>query len=176
MKKYLTITLLFFATFCKAQTPSPHLKLLAVDSAFNNLITSFYLAQVAMSGYYENLLHIPSISINGTSHSVTDGQSWTISTTVPAITVLAPKTSNYTVTTSDFGTAKVLYVPVDCTSGAVTITEPTASSITGYTIIIAKTDATSNMVTISGLATDNKMNIQNSSKETFSDGTAIRQN
>lgn len=93
----------------------------------------------------------------------------------PAIPVLS-KSANYTILSADFGLAKVLIVNVDCTSGSVTLTEPTASTVSGYRVYIRKTDATVNTITISGLSTDNIIGVQNSAKETLSNGSTWNNN
>lgn len=152
MKKILLLTLLL-PVFAKAQIRS----VMYMDSVGQIHICAVQLPQVAISGYYSNLIGIPA------------------SFPPPAMTVLA-KSANYTILVGDFGSAKVLYVPVDCTSGSVTITMPSASAITGYQVVITKTDATANTVTISGLTGDNVIGTQKWSKELLSDGTNIRQN
>ena len=54
------------------------------------------------------------------------------------------KTSNYTLTTTDY------FVLVNATSGAVTITLPTAAGISGREFVIKKIDSSSNVVTVDG--------------------------
>lgn len=189
MKK-LILFLLLIPIFAKAQQPVP------IDSshyaARGIIITkiqgdSLASLMVRFSGSYSNpswlnsiawskITSVPTIySFTGSSSQYTKGDgTYGTLPSIPAATVLT-KSANYTITTGDFGTAKVLYVPVSASGGNVTITMPTASSITGYIIIITKTDATANLVTISGLSADNSMSVQNSSKEIISDGTTIRQ-
>jgi len=173
MKKATLLILIVLGSIA-AKAQHPLMRVYFADSVLNNQLSPTPLPQVAISGYYDNLLHIPNISINGISHAVTDGQSWTTSSSAPTIPVL-PKSANYTVTTSDFGSAKVLYVPVDCTSGAVTITAPTASTVGGYTIVLTKTDATANALTISGLGSDNVISVQTSAKQIISNGSTYIQ-
>lgn len=88
------------------------------------------------------------------------------------------KSSSYTIVSGDFASGKppILHIWVDCTSGALTATLPTASSFSGYVVVVGKTDASGNLLTISGCSFDNKMSIQNSVKEFFSNGTTWLQN
>lgn len=86
------------------------------------------------------------------------------------MTVLS-KSANYTILSTDWGNSKVLYVPVDCTSGSLTLTIPTASSFTGYVIFVTKTDATANTITISGLGSDNVIGTKLWTKQCISNGT-----
>lgn len=123
MKRLVIIIAVLISTQLRAQDPSPKLRLLAVDSSLNNTITSFYLSQVGISGYYDNLKHIPSITINSVTHSVIDGQSWTIPTTGGTVTSITPgyghvslstitTTGNTTIDTSSMGLQTVLnYFP-----------------------------------------------------------------
>ncbi len=83
-------------------------------------------------------------------------------------TVVNSKTANYAATTTDH------FIPVDATSGAVTITLPTGPSIffangsqnVGITYIVKKTDSSVNTVTIAGTidgGTNSILAVQNAS-------------
>lgn len=88
------------------------------------------------------------------------------------------KSANYSIVSTDFASGKppILHLWVDCTSGSLTATLPSASTFAGYIVVIGKTDATANVLTISGCAYDNKMNIQNSVKEFYSNASTWLQN
>jgi hypothetical protein len=60
----------------------------------------------------------------------------------------ASKTANYTITSSD----TVIFA--DCTSGNVTITLPTASSVSGYRFIVKRTDSSTNSVSVARSSSD----------------------
>lgn len=172
MKKYLFTLALTASALCgMAQTQY----VLYVDSAFMSHVSATAMPMVSIYGRYNDLTSKPAISINGVSQTVTNGQSWTVSGSAVAIPIL-PKTANYTVVSGDFGSAKVLYVSADATAGNMTITLPTASGVSGYTVIVTKTDATGNSVTISGLSSDNVITIQNSSKEAIAGSASYTQN
>lgn len=174
MKKLLFIAAMLLSLCAKAQ--HPYMRVYFADSVLNNELANFPLSQVAISGYYDNLLHIPNITIGGVTHAVTDGQSWVISgSTVP--TPAIAKTANYTILSTDFTTGNpTLLATFDCTSGNLTATLPSAATFAGYTIKITKTDASGNTVTISGLTGDNVIGTQKWMKELVSDGTNWRQN
>lgn len=72
----------------RSMAQTPQVRVFFVDSAGYNQIAPWLLPQVAISGYYDNLLHLPSITIAGVTHSVTNGQNWTLPTggTVTSIT------------------------------------------------------------------------------------------
>lgn len=130
---------------------------LYMDSVGQQHISTTATPKVALTGSYNDLTNKPSLAAQ-------------------AITVL-PKSANYTVSLSDFGAAKVLKIPVSASGGSVTITVTTTTIPSGYTVIISKTDNTSNAVTIAGLGFDNVMTVQNSSKEVIDDsGTFLSQN
>ena len=108
-----------------------------------------------------------SYAFTGTSSQYTKGDG-TYGTLIPNT---LQKAANYTVLSTDFTpNTATLYITVDCTSGNNTITLPTATSYPGYQIVVAKSDATSNTLTISGLNQDNLISVQYSSK------TALSQN
>jgi len=60
------------------------------------------------------------------------------------------KTTNYTVLIADYVNNNTLVIYVDATAGNVTITLPNASTFTNYEVIVKKTDASANSVTITG--------------------------
>lgn len=75
-------------------------------------------------------------------------------TAVPIISSIS-KSANYTIVSGDFGTSKVLYITVDCTSGNLTVTMPSNTTFAGYTVYGTKSDVTANTVTFSGVGSDN---------------------
>lgn len=64
--------------------------------------------------------------------------------------VLSTKTANYTVLSGDWGASGMLTIPVDATSGNITITLPTITGLAGKVINIKRLDGTANTITISG--------------------------
>lgn len=160
MKKLILVFLLFCSLTGVAQTRY----VLYTDSAGYNHVSSTPLPLIAIWGF------------RGTSAQYTkgDGTYGTLPTATP-YTVLA-KSASYTVSFSDFGSSTVLKIPVTATSGAVVITITTTTVPSGYTVIVSKTDASTNAVTISGVTSDNIMTVQNSSKEVLSDGSTLSQN
>lgn len=60
----------------------------------------------------------------------------------------AAKTANYTATTSDF------FIPVDATSGAITIALPAAATSTNTVFCVKKIDSGGNAVTVDGNASE----------------------
>lgn len=63
-------------------------------------------------------------------------------------TLPTAKTANYTATLTDY------YIPVDATSGNITVTLPAASGNAGLTYFIYKTDASANTVIVDGDGTE----------------------
>lgn len=94
------------------------------------------------------------LSIDGAGHlsaNVTSvaGKTGAVTLTVSDVSrSIVTETTNYTATTSDYT------ILVDATAGAVTITLPAASGLTGQVINIKKIDSSSNAVTISRAGTD----------------------
>lgn len=80
------------------------------------------------------------------------------------------KTASYTIVSGDISLAKqsIIYLAVDCTSGSNTQTLPSATTYAGYKIIVTKTDATANTITISGVALDNIIGVKGTVKEFIS--------
>jgi hypothetical protein len=83
-----------------------------------------------------------------------------------------PVTSAYTVSLND------AFVPVNATSGAITVTLPKVAECKGKMIVIKKTDASANAVTVDGNgsetidgATTNALSSQYDSVSLMSDGT-----
>lgn len=109
----------------------------------------------------------------GTSGNVlkSDGTSWTSGTFTTANLAVTSKTANYTATGSDD------VILCDATSGAFTITLPSAASNTGKVLRLKKTDSSTNAVTISGTVdgiTSRALDSQYETLTTFSDGTNWR--
>lgn len=67
-----------------------------------------------------------------------------VSKTLGVMYATATKTSNYTITVNDYA------IRADATSGNITITLPTASTVTGQVFRIKKIDSSANTVTIGG--------------------------
>lgn len=67
---------------------------------------------------------------------------------VAKVTVTASKTTTYTATTSDD------VIPCDATSGGFTVTLPAAATCSGKVLEITKTDASTNVVTVDGNASE----------------------
>lgn len=117
--------------------------------------------------------HVSSATITTTGSLPIDSSSTGVQTKA-GINRIVPnvitKSANYSITSADFvvGHTTELIVWVDCTSGSVTLTLPSASTFAAYTIKIGKIDNTANVLTLSGLSADNKMQIQNSLKEIIS--------
>jgi hypothetical protein len=186
MKKLLFIAGFICSIHCYGQRPQ--MKVLFVDSAFMNQISPTFLPQVAISGYFDNLLHLPTtitgygitdavnksttLTINGTTQDLSTNRSWTVSSAVAPMNTLS-KTANYTIASGDFGAGKAasLILSVDATSGNNTQTLPSAVTFAGYTIYVVKTDATANVVTLSGVSGNNTLGTQNQSRTLISTGT-----
>lgn len=148
MKKLIVIIALFIST--KGSSQIKYIQYMDSVGQVHTSLTA--LPQVAISGYFANLLNKPT-TISG--YGITDATS-----TSGLIYNILNKTANYTILSTDFNTAflKQLFVFVDCTSGSVTITLP--SALAGYLIAITKTDASANTVTVSGLLGNNTLTSQ----------------
>lgn len=69
--------------------------------------------------------------------------------------VILSKSANYTITLADLSNVNTTVVYVDATSGNITITLPSVANATGRKIIVFKTDASANTVTLTGGANIN---------------------
>lgn len=155
MKKLILIfAVTLFSLSVKAQTRYN----IYQDSVGQVHVSSLPQPMVAIWGNFSNLLSIPT-TIAG--YGITDaiGSSSAINT--------LSKTASYTIVSGDISTSKqpVIYLSVDCTSGSNTQTLPSATTYAGYKIIVTKTDATANTITVSGVSLDNIIGIKGSSKE-----------
>ena len=65
------------------------------------------------------------------------------------------KTAAYTILLADFGSSGMLTVYVNATSAAVTITLPSVANMLGKVVNVFKTDASANVVTVTGAANIN---------------------
>ena len=88
------------------------------------------------------------------------------------IMATAAKTGNYTITSSD------TVILADATSGTITITLPTASSVSGYRFYIKRTDGSANSVSVARSGSDTidgstscTISVQYVSLEVVSDGS-----
>lgn len=128
-----------------------------MDSLGFEHITVAKTPQVAISGYFTNLVNKPT-TLGG--YGITDGAA-----TSGLVYNILSKTANYTILSTDFNTAflKILDLYVDATSGNITITMP--SVISGYMIYVTKTDASANTVTVSGATGNSTLTYQTQSRQ-----------
>jgi len=89
---------------------------------------------------------------------------------------VANQAANYTILTTDWiaGKTNVLRMAVDATSGNVTITFPSAASLTGYVIYVTKIDASVNTVTPTSVIGAGVLVTTNQSLNYYSDGAVWR--
>lgn len=90
--------------------------------------------------------------------------------------VILNKTANYTITQSDLSNVNTTVVYANATAGNITITLPSVANSTGRKIIVFKTDATANTITLTGSANINgsatyMVTAQYSSVEIHANGT-----
>lgn len=160
MKKIIILTIILSSAFiCKSQTRY----VLYLDSNYQINSSDTPLPLVAIYGSYNDLLDKPNLSIYLTKTSVPN---------------ILSKSTNFTVVDTCFATGKppVLHIWFDCTSGNLTATLPSYSTFTGYTVVIGKSDATANTLTISGLTFDNVISVQNTCKTLIATPTGWFQN
>lgn len=183
MKKIL-ILLLLLPLFCKSQQLVP---IDTVDYAQKTRVVSKIQADslaalmVRLGSTYSNPSWITAIAWSKISSAPTNVSSFTNDAgylTASNTPNSLSKSANYTIVSGDFVSGKppVLHIWVDCTSGALTTTLPSASSFSGYIVVVGKTDSSGNLLTISGCSFDNKLSVQNSVKEFYSNGTTWLQN
>jgi len=162
MKKLLLV-LLLLPFLAEAQTPP--IDLTRYASPASSYSNPSWLTALAWS----KLTSTPT-TVSG--YGITDGVA--INTVCNFLT----KTGNYTILSADFAASHlpILHLWADCTGGAVTVTLPSAASLSGYTIHVGKTDNSANLLTISGCSYDNLIGIQNTVKTFVSNGTNWQQN